>query len=283
MDTDTVFGHADLLVAFIHDIMQYRAISRKFMQMLTRQRKELLLDRLHKDGQLVAKSLSEELGLSEDTIRRDLRELASEGLLQRVHGGALPASPATGSFAERQQISSDAKPAIARAAAAMIAPGQVVFIDGGTTAVQLARALPPGLHCTVVTHSPSVAVELAAHPLAEVILIGGRLFKHSVVAMGPSALEAIAQIRTDIYFMGVCSLHPQSGISTGDFDEAGIKRAISGMAQRTVVLASPEKLNTASLYQIAPLSQVSAIIVNQDVPDALAAPYRNMGIAVIMA
>jgi DeoR/GlpR family transcriptional regulator of sugar metabolism len=200
-----------------------------------------------------------------------------------VHGGALPASPAMGNFAERQRISSDAKPAIARAAATMIAPGQVIFIDGGTTAVQLARALPQDLQCTVVTHSPSVAVELVEHPLIEVILIGGRLFKHSIVAMGPSALEAVAQIRTDIYFMGVCSVHPESGISTGDFDEAGLKRAISNMAQRTVVLASPEKLDTASPYQIAPLSQVSAIVVNGDAPEALLARYRRMGIDVIKA
>jgi DeoR/GlpR family transcriptional regulator of sugar metabolism len=275
------------VLAFSEDIMQYRATSRKFPHMLTRQRKELLLARLHQDGQIIARSLSEELGLSEDTIRRDLRELAGEGLLQRVHGGALPltlpASPAMADFAGRQQISNDAKPAIARAAAAMIAPGQVVFIDGGTTAVQLARALPPTLQCTVVTHSPSVAVELVAHPLVEVILIGGRLFKHSIVAMGPSALEAIAQIRTDIYFMGVCSLHPQSGISTGDFDEAGLKRAISSMAQRTVVLASPEKLDTASPYQIAPLSQVSAIIVSRDAPEALLGQYRDMGISITRA
>lgn len=257
--------------------------------MLTRHRKELLLARLKQDGQIIARSLSEELGLSEDTIRRDLRELAAEGLLQRVHGGALPLdpplppSPAMGNFNQRQQIASDAKPAIARAAAAMIAPGQVVFIDGGTTAVQLAHALPADLRCTVVTHSPSVAVELAEHPLVEVILIGGRLFKHSIVAMGPSALEAITQIRTDIYFMGVCSLHPESGISTGDFDEAGVKRAISSMAQRTVVLASPEKLDTASPYQIAPLSQVSAIIVNGDAPQAAVARYQELGIKVIRA
>lgn len=255
--------------------------------MLTRQRKELLLARLKQDRQIVARSLSQELGLSEDTIRRDLRELAAEGLLQRVHGGALPLdlppSPALGNFNERQQISSDAKPAIARAAAAMVAAGDVVFIDGGTTAVQLARALPPDLRCTVVTHSPSVAVELAEHPLVDVILIGGRLFKHSIVAMGPSALEAIAQIRTDIYFMGVCSLHPESGISTGDFDEAGVKRAICRMARRTVVLASPEKLDTASPYQIAPLSQVSAIIVHGDVPEALVTRYRELGIDVTRA
>jgi DeoR/GlpR family transcriptional regulator of sugar metabolism len=283
MDANAVLGHGDLLVASIEDIMQYRATSRKFTHMLTRQRKELLLARLRQDGQIVAKTLSEELGLSEDTIRRDLRDLASEGLLQRVHGGALPASPALGNFAERQQISSDTKRAIARAAAAMVKPGQVVFIDGGTTAVQLARALPPDLQCTVVTHSPSVAVELVGHPVIEVILIGGRLFKHSIVAMGPSALESIAQIRTDLYFMGVCSLHPQSGISTGDFDEAGIKRAISSMAQRTVVLASPEKLDTASPYQIAPLSQVAAIIVNRDAPPALLARYRDLGIAITLA
>ena len=257
--------------------------------MLTRQRRELLLSRLKQDGQIIAKSLSEELGLSEDTIRRDLRELAGEGLLQRVHGGALPlapqlaASPAMGNFAERQQISSDAKPAIARAAAAMIGQGQVVFIDGGTTAVQLARHLPADLKCTVVTHSPSVAVELAEHPLIDVIMIGGRLFKHSIVTMGPSALEAIAQIGTDIYFMGVCSLHPVQGISTGDYEEAGLKRAIAAAARKTVVMASPEKLDTASPFQIAPMHSVAAIIANADVPDALLAPYREMGIEVVLA
>ena len=165
--------------------------------MLTRQRRELLLSRLKQDGQIVAKSLSEELGLSEDTIRRDLRELAGEGLLQRVHGGALPlapalpASPAMGNFAERQRISSDAKPAIARAAAAMIQPGQVVFIDGGTTAVQLARHLPAALRCTVVTHSPSVAVELADHPLIDVIIVGGRLFKHCLLYTSPSPRDGL--------------------------------------------------------------------------------------------
>ncbi|MET0322506.1 MAG: DeoR/GlpR family DNA-binding transcription regulator [Duganella sp.] len=257
--------------------------------MLTRQRKELLLTRLRDDGRIVARSLSEELAVSEDTIRRDLRELAADGLLLRVHGGALPLapalppSPAMGDFAQRQHISRDTKPAIARAAAAMIAPGQIVFLDGGTTAVQLARQLPATLRCTVVTHSPSIAVELVAHPLVEVILIGGRLFKHSIVTMGPDALDAIAQIRTDVYFMGVCSLHPQQGLSTGDYEEAGVKRAIAGAAQKTVVLASPEKLDTASPFRIAPLTSVGAIIVHADADEDLLAPYRSLGIEVVLA
>ncbi|MEO6921074.1 MAG: DeoR/GlpR family DNA-binding transcription regulator [Collimonas sp.] len=251
--------------------------------MLTLQRKQHLLEILERDGQIVAKTLSEQLGLSEDTIRRDLRQLAQEGLLQRVHGGALPASPALATFAERQQISPDAKPAIGRAAAAMIQPGQVVFIDGGTTAVQLVRQLPPSLRATVVTHSPSIAIELVAHKHVEVIMIGGRLFKHSIVGVGAAAIEAIGRIRADLYFMGVCSLHPEAGISTGDFEEACVKRALSDAAAKTVVLASPEKLDTASPFQIAPLSQVTHIVVNAEVAEHLIAPYRKMGIAITLA
>ena len=139
------------------------------------------------------------------------------------------------------------------------------------------------MHRRHVTHSPSIAVELTEHPLIDVIMIGGRLFKHSIVAMGPAALDAIAQIRTDIYFMGVCSLHPDQGISTGDYDEAGVKRAIAAAARKTVVLASPEKLHTASPFQIAPMQSVAAIIVNAGVQEALLAPYRDMGIEVVLA
>src|SRR5437764_11647672 len=116
--------------------------------MLTRQRKEYLLDLLRKTGQIVAKTVSQELGLSEDTIRRDLRELAAEGRLQRVHGGALPASPAVVNLAGRQRLGTEGKAAIGRAAAAMVRPGQVVILDGGTTAVQVARHLAPDLRAT---------------------------------------------------------------------------------------------------------------------------------------
>ena len=105
--------------------------------MLTRPRKQHILSVLRRDGQVVAKALSEELALSEDTIRRDLRELAAEGLLQRVHGGALPVAAAEADFSGRQQLAPDEKVAIGRAAARLVKPGQVVFIAGGTTALPL--------------------------------------------------------------------------------------------------------------------------------------------------
>jgi DeoR/GlpR family transcriptional regulator of sugar metabolism len=165
--------------------------------MLTSQRKQWILDRLRSNGQIIAKDVSRELNVSEDTIRRDLRELAQEGLLQRVHGGALPASPAVANFAGRQKVAPEGKVAIGRAAARMVQPGQVVVLDGGTTAVQVARHLAPDLRATVVTHSPTIAVELVEHPTVEVVLLGGRLFKHSVVAVGAATVEAISRIHAD--------------------------------------------------------------------------------------
>src|ERR1700739_783749 len=126
--------------------------------MLTSYRKQQLLERLTLDGKLVAKDLSVEFGVSEDTIRRDLRELAQEGLLQRVHGGALPASSAIADFAGRELLAPEGKIAIGRAAAQMIQPGQVVILDGGTTARQIARHVPLELKATIVTHSPTIAL-----------------------------------------------------------------------------------------------------------------------------
>ena len=251
--------------------------------MLTSQRKLILLDLLEQEGKIVAKSTAARLSVSEDTIRRDLRELASDGLLQRVHGGALPASPAMADFAARQHISTDDKSAIGRAAAALIQPGQVVFIDGGTTSAQLVRHLAPDLRATVVTHSPSVAVDLSTHPTIEVVMLGGRLFKHSVVGVGSATVEAIRQVRADVYFMGVCSVHPEAGLTTGDFEEAGVKRALSAAAAETIVLASPEKLATASPYHVMALEELSGLVTMKSVAEEVLAPYRARGISVHLA
>jgi DeoR/GlpR family transcriptional regulator of sugar metabolism len=249
--------------------------------MLTSHRKQAILAELRREGQVVAKSLSEAFNVSEDTIRRDLRELAAEGLLQRVHGGALPSSPAAGDFVQRQQISTDAKSAIAGKAASLISPGQVVIFDGGTTCVELARQLPPDLQATVVTHSPSVAVALADHPGVEVVMIGGRLFKHSIVTVGAAAIEAIGHIRADTYFMGVTGVHPTEGLSTGDLEEAYVKRALVARAAEVVVLASAEKLNAASPYVIAEATAVTTLVVESDTPEAVTEPFAKLGIAIL--
>lgn len=250
---------------------------------LTSHRRKHILDTLRRTGAIVAKDLSAELNLSEDTIRRDLRELASEGLLQRVHGGALPSSPAMGNFAARLNVATDEKKSIGRAAAAMIHPGQVVILDGGTTAVQIARHLPPDLRATVVTHSPTIAVELVEHAGVDVILIGGKLFKHSVVAVGAPAIENIGRIRADTYFMGVTGIHAEAGLTTGDFEEAHVKRALSLSAAETIVLASSEKLNAVSPYVIAPITAITGMIVSDQVKSKALAPFSRLGITITKA
>jgi DeoR/GlpR family transcriptional regulator of sugar metabolism len=229
--------------------------------MLTTQRKQLILTRLAAHGQIVAKSLAEELGTSEDTIRRDLRELAQQGKLQRVHGGALPASLATGDVKVRQQVSSLEKQELGRYGARLIQNGQVVMLDGGTTAIELARNLAAGLRATIITHSPSVAVELAAHRHIDIIVLGGRLFRHSMVNVGASVIDAASRFRVDLFFLGATGVHPEAGLSTGDAEEADVKRALLDRAAETIVLASSEKLLSASAFVVAPMRELSLLVV----------------------
>jgi DeoR/GlpR family transcriptional regulator of sugar metabolism len=251
--------------------------------MLTSQRKQWILSRLAQDGQVVAKALSEALGTSEDTIRRDLRELAQEGKLQRVHGGALPASAATGELALRRAVAPGEKTLLGRAGAALVRPGQVVILDGGTTTAQLARHLPRDLAATVVTHSPGIAVELAEHSQIELILLGGRLFRHSMVAVGASTIEAASRVRADLYFMGVTGVHPKAGLSTGDYEEACVKRALHARAAETIVMASSEKLGAASAHVVVTAAEITTLLLAPEAPPALSRAFAELGVAVIAA
>jgi DeoR/GlpR family transcriptional regulator of sugar metabolism len=251
--------------------------------MLTTQRKQLILTRLTTQGQVLAKALAEELGTSEDTIRRDLRELAQEGKLQRVHGGALPASAALANLTARSAVSPADKVALGRAGAAMVKPGQLVLLDGGTTALQVARHLAPDLRATFVTHSPTVAVALAQHPLIDIIMLGGRLYRHSMVNVGAAVIDAAQRYRADMYFMGVTGVHPDAGLSTGDSEEADVKRALSARAAETVVLASSEKLMAASAFVIAPANAMTSLVVPVGTAAATARDFRKLGVTVLTA
>ncbi|MBT3068026.1 DeoR/GlpR family DNA-binding transcription regulator [Rhodoferax sp. U11-2br] len=251
--------------------------------MLTSQRKQLILSRLTRDGQFVAKAFSEELGISEDTVRRDLRELAAEGLLQRVHGGALPASAAVGDMRVRAQLAPDDKRLLGRAGAALVQAGQVVFLDGGTTSLQVVQHLPLDLRATVVTHSPTVAVALSAHQSIEVLVLGGRLFRHSMVNVGASVIEAISRVRADLYLMGVTGVHAEAGLTTGDFEEAAVKRALHERAAETVVLATLDKLGAASAFTVAPLNTLAALVVPATIPDRVFDSLQSTGVKLLLA
>jgi DeoR/GlpR family transcriptional regulator of sugar metabolism len=256
--------------------------SRRNVHLLASERKELLLDRLRADGRLVAKDMAAELDTSEDTIRRDLRELAVAGLCQRVYGGAIPVAPAAASYARRQEIATTSKHRVATACLELIQPGSSVILDGGTTALEVARLLPRDLDVTVITHSPTVAVALVDHP-AEVFILGGRLFKHSVVASGAAAAEAAAQVSADLFLMGVTGVRPDTGLTTGDVDEAAMKRTLSRRAAQTWVMASEEKIGAASPFPVLRLDEVAGIVSDADPQHPVLAELERGGVQVLRA
>ena len=248
--------------------------------MLAAERRDLLVARLGTDGKLVAKDLAAELGLSEDSIRRDLRELAAAGLCQKVYGGAVPASAALGDYEARRSIEPDSKRAVAARAVPLIQPGTVAILDGGTTTLAMARSLPASLECTVITHSPTVASALLDHPGVEIIMIGGRVFRHSAVTCGAAAAEAAGAVSADMFLLGVTGVHPVHGLTTGDLDEAAMKRTLARRAAETYVLASAEKLGAASRYGVLPLSGVAAVVTDgQD--HEVVTQLRRRGVTVI--
>src|SRR5947209_6603971 len=230
--------------------------------MLVAERRELLLRRLQRDGKLIARDLARELGLSEDSVRRDLRDLAAAGLCQRVYGGAVPMSAALADYRARAAVEPESKQRVAARAVELIKPGDLVILDGGTTTLAVAQALPPTLAATVVTHSPTIAAALVDHPAVEILVLGGRIYKHSAVACGAATVEAAQAITADLFLLGVTGVHPEHGLTTGDPEEAAMKRALAARAADTYVLASAEKLGAVSPYKVLDLHAVSGIITD---------------------
>lgn len=251
--------------------------------MLSEERKTYLLECLKKEGRLNARQIAAELGLSDDTIRRDLRELAAVGKLRRVHGGALPKASAESGLTERSNIASSSKREVGSVAAALIEVDQVVMLDGGTTALQIVHHLAKDLRCTVVTHSPTVAVALADHELVKVVMIGGVLYKHSMVNVGAASIESMSKVFADTFFMGVTGVEAQSGLTTGDYEEAHIKKSLSDRAADTIVLASEEKLGVSSPYRVMALENASGIVVDSQTPKAFLKTIQAHGLEIYQA
>lgn len=251
--------------------------------MLTAERRQAILSRLQSDGKVVAAELSGELNVSQDTIRRDLRELADAGLLRRVHGGALPPTTTALTYRARERQWPEAKDQVARRAAGLLRSGQVVVMDAGTTTLQVARHLPHDLRATVITNSPPIALALAEHPAVDVTLIGGQLDKDSLATGGGAALEGLRAVRADVCVLGVCSLHPEFGVTVLDAEDVHRKRAMVAGAAEVVAVATAEKLGTTAPFLVCPLEDITHLVTDRTVEDAALEPYRRHGIEVFRA
>lgn len=232
--------------------------------MLGAQRKSHLLEILARDGRVVAKDVARDLALSEDSIRRDLRELAEEGRVVRVYGGALPVPAADRPIEQRHSLATESKERVAARAVQRIGTAFTIVLDAGTTTLAMARMLPRGSDLTVITPSPTVAVAVAEHSDARVVMIGGELSRYSMVAGGPLAMEAIQHLAADIFFLGVTGIDPVGGLTTGDLDDAATKRAIAARCTRTFVLGSEEKIGAVSRFPVIALEAVAGVITDPE-------------------
>lgn len=250
--------------------------------MVKEERMGWILERLSLEGKVLATDLTSVLGVSEDTIRRDLRELAALRRVRRVHGGALPSSPMASNYAVREHQSVPEKRAIAAKAASLVNNGMVVFLDGGTTNVHVAENLPPGLHVSVITNSIPVAAVLSDHASIEVLLLGGKVLHSSRVTLGSETVDAVRTYRADLLLLGACALDRAAGITVPHVEEASVKRAMIAASNRVVGLATAEKLSTAMACVVGAITELDAIVTEQTTSADLLEPFRNAGIEIIL-
>jgi DeoR/GlpR family transcriptional regulator of sugar metabolism len=248
------------------------------------QRQEAILAALARQGRVVAAELADLLGVSDDTVRRDLDELAAAGRLRRVRGGALPAAPDNPvRLDDRRGLHPAEKARIAKRVAALLADETVLSLAGGTTVEAVARELAgDGRARTILTTSVDVAVVLAEAP-GEVLLAGGHLEPASRTTVGADALDAVRRVRAGVAVLGVCSLHPAAGLTTNHAGEAEVLRAMAACADRVLVGAEAAKIGTASAHVVAPAADVDTLVTDSDEPAEDLRALRDLGVEVVVA
>ncbi|KQT85606.1 DeoR/GlpR family DNA-binding transcription regulator [Aurantimonas sp. Leaf443] len=251
--------------------------------LLTRERQSRIAERLGAEGQVRAGALAAEFGVSEDTIRRDLREMAAEGLCRRVYGGAVPAAPVGGTLQERRREEAPRKARLGERLACTILPGSSLFVDAGSTNLCLAAALPADAGLTVVTNAPDIAALLLSRGGFEIVLVGGRVDPRCGACLGATALRDLERFRFDDAVLGACGLDAGAGLTAHLLEEAEFKAAVATRARRILAAATNDKIGTAAAYCVLPASRLSRVALEADCPAALVDALKAAGIDVLRA
>jgi DeoR/GlpR family transcriptional regulator of sugar metabolism len=251
------------------------------LPILPEERHRLIRQRLEAQGRVLAVDLARDLNISEDTIRRDLRELAAHGHCQRVYGGALRLSPASGDLKTRQRQNPEGKALVARRAVGLVQPGQVLFLDAGSTNRAIADALPDHADLTVITNGPDIALAVAARPGFTVIQVGGVLNPSIGGTLGARAVREVADYAADLCFVGACAVSAEVGIRCFTLEDAEFKRAVIAASRTVAVAVTAEKVGTAASFHVADLASIDHLIVAGGLPDAVLAPLLNAGLTIL--
>ncbi len=234
--------------------------------MLPTQRRQAILAEVRTANAVSAEDLALRFGVSVETIRRDLRALRDRGLLERVYGGALSVQSTEGSFAARSVRHAERKQAIARLAATLVKPDDTIVIDVGTTALEVARALPRGFHGRVLTNSVPAAMELSGREDIELLLSGGQVRTGDAACFGRRADDFFDEFYADKAFLGSGGVHAQAGLTDYHPHEVATRRVIIEHAGASYVLADASKIGAVAVHRVCPLSRVTAVLT--DSPDS---------------
>jgi DeoR/GlpR family transcriptional regulator of sugar metabolism len=238
--------------------------------MLKKERQALILREVNIHNKVVLNDLSVKLDVSEDTVRRDLQELADAGKIIKVRGGALSKSYHVFSYKENDIYAYEEKTIIARKAISLLRDGMLVLISGGSTNLEIARILPPDLKITFLTISLSTALKLLEHPSSDIIFIGGQISKATGVAVGAEVVESLMNVRPDLCLLGVNGIDTLDGLTESDWEVMTIKRAMIKSSKKVVALSIAEKLGTVQKIRVCGLEDVDVLITE------LAADHKNL-------
>lgn len=242
--------------------------------MLKKERHSYIIKQINLHNKVLSSDLSIQLKVSEDTIRRDLNELADNKKIIKVHGGALSKSfhfP----FEKIETYAVQSKREIAIKAITMISEGMIVLTGGGTTMLEMARLIPDTLEATFFTISPLVALELAEKKLLTVILLGGQLSRSAQINMGSKTISELLDIRVDICFLGANGINVKEGLSDSDWEVVQVKKAMIRCSARSVIMCISEKLNSVQKMKVCGLSAIDYLITEIKPSDARVYAYQS--------
>ena len=247
--------------------------------MLKKERQEFILHQLNLHNKILCADLSNMMGVSDDTIRRDLQELAQEDKLIKVHGGALSKSFHT-AFDRKMVYNLEDKHIIAQKTAALVQSGMYILTSGGTSILEFAKSLDPNLNATFFTCSLNAAIEFAHHPSIEVVMIGDKVSKDSMLTTGASAMQTIESIQADLCILGINSLDTQFGLSENDWEVVQIKKAMIKASKKTICIGISEKLNSQQKIKVANLDEIDILITELNPNDSKLLPFKHKGLTI---
>ncbi len=243
--------------------------------MLKEERWQTILNEVALHNRVLLTDIAEMLDVSIDTVRRDVKELDSENKLRKVHGGAISLAYA-GNIPQNQNIYAlKEKTRIAEKAVDLLKDNSVIFIDGGTTCLELVRHIPPELTLTCFTVSLPVALQLRSKPRVRTIFIGGEIDPEAQISKGASAIHNLSGIQVDYGFIGTGYVDALHGLTEFDWDIVQLKKAIVNASKKTVLLCISEKLNSQHRYKTCDINAVNTMITELEPENNLLNLFRN--------